>query len=60
MTPPVMLGIIAGLLLALAAAVGGWSAFALAVFLGGLGGLVAAQATGRIDLLELVSSRGRG
>ncbi|TXR56119.1 DUF2273 domain-containing protein [Quadrisphaera setariae] len=60
MSTPVMQGVIAGLLLAVAAAVGGWSAFALAVFLGAVGGLVAAQASGRIDVVEAVSGRGRG
>lgn len=60
MTSPVLQGIIIGLLLAIAAAIGGWSAFALAIFLGAIGGLVAAQLTGKIDLLEMVSSRGRG
>lgn len=60
MSTPVMQGVIAGLLLAVAAAVGGWSAFALAVFLGAVGGLVAAQVSGRIDVVEAVSGRGRG
>ncbi len=60
MTTSVTHGILIGLLLALAAAIGGWSAFALAVFLGAVGGLVAAQLSGRIDVVEMVSGRGRG
>lgn len=59
MTAPVMQGIIIGLLLAIAAAIGGWSAFALAIFLGALGGLIAAQVSGKIDVVEMVFSRGR-
>lgn len=53
-------GILAGLLLAIAAAIGGWSAFALAVFLGTIGGFVGAQVTGRVDVVSLISTRNRG
>ncbi len=57
---PVIAGILFGLLLAIAAAIGGWSAFALALLLGAVGALVGAQVSGRIDIVEMVSSRGRG
>ncbi|WP_432497593.1 hypothetical protein [Kineococcus gypseus] len=53
-------GMLAGLLLAVAAAVGGWPAFLLALLLGTLGFLAGAQLSGRLDLIGLVSSRGRG
>ena len=53
-------GMLAGLLLAVAAAVGGWSAFLLALLLGTVGFLVGAQLSGRLDLIGLVSARGRG
>lgn len=54
------IGILIGLLLAIAAAIGGWPAFALAVFLGAVGGFVGAQLSGKVDLVGMVSARGRG
>jgi len=44
------IGLFTGLLLALAAILGGFWGFVLALVLGGLGWVVAAQIEGRIDL----------
>jgi uncharacterized membrane protein len=51
-------GLLTGLLLAIAAILGGFWGFVLAVVLGGVGWLVAAQIEGRIDLGA--AFRGRG
>lgn len=56
-TSAVSVGMVVGLLLAIAAAVGGFSAFALAVFLGAVGALVGAQVSGRVDVLGWLQSR---
>ncbi|SKC38363.1 DUF2273 domain-containing protein [Krasilnikoviella flava] len=44
------IGLFTGLLLAIAAILGGFWGFVLAVVLGGVGWIVAAQIEGRIDL----------
>ncbi|WP_426593591.1 DUF2273 domain-containing protein [Cellulomonas sp. McL0617] len=53
-------GLFAGILLALVAAVGGFSMFLLAVVLGGVGVVVALVLDGRLDLSGVVSGRRRG
>ncbi|MBE7701033.1 DUF2273 domain-containing protein [Oerskovia sp. Sa1BUA8] len=50
-------GLFAGILLALAAILGGFWGFVLAVVLGGVGWLVAAQIEGRIDLAAAFRGR---
>lgn len=52
-------GLIAGLLLGIAAAVGGFSAFLLALVLGVVGYAVGAQYDGEIDLSSVWSGRRR-
>lgn len=54
-----LIGLFVGLLLGIAAAIGGFSAFIVAAVLGGVGYLVGAQLAGRLDLREL-AGRGRG
>lgn len=54
------LGLIAGLLLAIAGIAGGFSGFVLAVLLGVVGLAVGAHLDGRLDLGALLRSRGRG
>jgi hypothetical protein len=53
-------GLFAGLLLALVAAVGGFGYFLLAVVLGAVGLAVGAQLEGKLDLSALMPGRGRG
>ncbi|GMA31994.1 hypothetical protein [Litorihabitans aurantiacus] len=53
-------GLFAGLLLAIAAAIGGFGAFLLALVLGALGMAVGAVIEGRLDLSQLIGSRRRG
>jgi uncharacterized membrane protein YeaQ/YmgE (transglycosylase-associated protein family) len=53
-------GVVVGLLLALAAIAGGFTGFLLALVLGAVGGLVAAQLSGTLDLGALVGGRRRG
>ncbi|MBC3762954.1 DUF2273 domain-containing protein [Quadrisphaera oryzae] len=53
-------GALAGLLLAIAAAVGGFGALVGALVLGVIGWLVGAQAEGRIDVLGALGRRSRG
>ncbi len=53
------LGLIAGLLLGIAAAVGGFSAFLLALVLGVVGYLLGGQFDGEIDLSSLLGGRRR-
>ncbi|MFY0407965.1 DUF2273 domain-containing protein [Solicola sp. PLA-1-18] len=55
--PTSTVGLVAGLLLALLVAIGGFSGLLLGVVLGAAGYLVGAQITGRIDLSELVRGR---
>ena len=56
----VAIGLFAGLLLALVAAVGGFDMFMLALVLGAVGVVVGLAVDGRIDVTGLVSGRGRG
>ncbi|KQR17605.1 hypothetical protein [Cellulomonas sp. Leaf334] len=56
----VAIGLFAGLLLALVAAVGGFDMFMLALLLGAVGVVVGLVVEGRIDVTSLVSGRGRG
>lgn len=53
-------GLFAGLLLALVAAVGGFGWFVLAVLFAAVGYVVGAHLEGRIDLAALVPGRSRG
>lgn len=55
-----VIGLFAGLLLALAATTGGIGGFALAVVLGGVGLVLGLHREGTIDLGALLRSRGRG
>jgi len=54
------LGLLAGLLLGIAAAAGGFGAFLLALVLGVLGYLVGGALDGDIDVGALLGGRGRG
>ncbi len=54
------LGLFAGLLLGIAAAVGGFGAFLLALVLGVLGYLIGGALDGEIDVSALLRGRGRG
>ncbi|GCE77585.1 hypothetical protein [Cellulomonas biazotea] len=56
----VAIGLFAGLLLALVAAVGGFSMFLLALVLAGVGVLVGLVVDGKVDLTAMVTGRGRG
>ncbi|MET0195829.1 MULTISPECIES: hypothetical protein [Nocardiaceae] len=55
-----VVGLLTGLLLALAGIIGGFSGFVLALFLGAVGLAVGAHFDGRLDLTSLLRSRGRG
>lgn len=54
------IGLLAGLLLAIAAATGGFAGFLLAVVLGGAGYLLGGHRDGELDLSALVRRRDRG
>jgi uncharacterized membrane protein len=54
------IGLFAGLLLALIAAVGGFAMFLLAVVLGGLGVVVGLAVDGRLDVSGVLTGRRRG
>ncbi len=54
------IGLIAGLLLAIAAAAGGFVGFLVAVVLGAAGYLIGGHFDGEIDLSALLGRRGRG
>ena len=56
----VAIGLFAGLLLALVAAVGGFNMFVLALVLAGVGVLVGLVVDGRLDLSGVVAGRRRG
>jgi uncharacterized membrane protein len=56
----VAIGLFAGLLLALVAAVGGFSFFVLALVLAAVGVLVGLVVDGRLDLSGVVAGRRRG
>lgn len=51
------LGLLAGLLLTIAIATGGFLGFLLAIVLGGVGWVAGAQLDGEIDVRELIGSR---
>ncbi|AQA23716.1 putative membrane protein [Rhodococcus sp. PvR044] len=55
-----VVGLIAGLLLAIAVILGGFSGFVFAVLLGGFGMAIGAHRDGHVDLGALLRSRGRG
>jgi uncharacterized membrane protein len=55
-----IIGLFAGLLLAIAAATGGFGGFLLALVLGAAGFLLGAQRDGDVDLGALVPGRRRG
>ena len=54
------IGLLAGLLLAIAAVTGGFSGFVIGVLLGGIGLALGLQRDGVIDLSALVRRRDRG
>ena len=54
------IGLLAGLLLGIAAAVGGFWGFLIALVLGVVGYAVGAQYDGEVDLGQLLGSRRRG
>jgi hypothetical protein len=54
------LGLIAGLLLGVAAAAGGFTGFLIALLLGAAGYLIGGQRDGEFDLGALLRGRGRG
>lgn len=54
------LGLLAGLLLGIAAAAGGFVGFLTALILGGIGLAIGAHRDGDIDLNEIVRGRNRG
>jgi len=58
--PTTAIGIIIGVLLAIAATTGGFSGFLLALVLGAVGYLVAAQLSGKLDLAGLLGGKSRG
>lgn len=54
------IGLIAGLLLGIAAAAGGFPGFLIALVLGAVGYLVGGQLDGELNLADLIRGRGRG
>jgi uncharacterized membrane protein len=54
------IGLIAGLLIAIAFAAGGFTGFLVALILGAAGYLIGAQRDGEIDLAAALRGRGRG
>lgn len=54
------IGLIAGLLLGIAAAAGGFPGFLIALVLGVIGYLVGGQLDGELNLADLLRGRGRG
>lgn len=60
MTSPATIGLLAGLLLALAATTGGIGGFLLAAAFGGVGLLAGLQLQGTIDVRAIVRSSSRG
>ncbi len=53
-------GLLAGLLLGVAAAAGGFTGFLLALILGALGYVIGGHRDGEFDALEFLRGRGRG
>jgi uncharacterized membrane protein YeaQ/YmgE (transglycosylase-associated protein family) len=58
--PTPLIGLLVGVLLAIAAITGGFGGFLLAVVLGAVGYLVAGQLSGKLDLVGLLAGRNRG
>ncbi|MFP5078700.1 hypothetical protein ACLE20_15490 [Rhizobium sp. YIM 134829] len=54
------LGLLAGLLLGVAAAAGGFTGFLIALILGGIGYAIGGQRDGEFDLTAILRGRGRG
>lgn len=54
------IGLVAGLLLGIAAAAGGFPGFLIALVLGVIGYLVGGQLDGELNLADLLRGRGRG
>lgn len=54
------IGLIAGLLLGIAAAAGGFPGFLIALVLGAVGYLIGGQLAGELNLADLIRGRGRG
>lgn len=57
---PTSIGLVAGLLLAIAAVIGGFTGFLLALVLGALGWAVGGVIEGRFDLGAILGGRRRG
>lgn len=53
-------GLLAGLLLGVAAAAGGFTGFLLALVLGAIGYIVGGHRDGEFDAVSLIRGRGRG
>lgn len=53
------LGLLVGLLLAIAAAAGGFTGFLIAIVLGGIGLLVGRYVDGELDVNSIMRGRGR-
>ncbi|GAC66463.1 hypothetical protein [Gordonia soli] len=60
MTNNATIGLLAGLLLAIAVTTGGFGGFVLAILLGGIGLALGLQRDGAVDLGALLRSRNRG
>jgi uncharacterized membrane protein YeaQ/YmgE (transglycosylase-associated protein family) len=54
------IGLIAGLLLGLAAAAGGFTGFLIALVLGAIGYVIGGQRDGEFDVVSMLRGRGRG
>lgn len=54
------IGLLAGLLLGVAAATGGFTGFLIALVLGAVGYLIGGQRDGEFDVMTLLRGRGRG
>lgn len=54
------IGLVAGLLLGIAAAAGGFPGFLIALVLGAVGYLIGGQLAGELNLADLIRGRGRG
>jgi outer membrane lipoprotein SlyB len=54
------IGLFAGLLLGLTAAVGGFTGFLIALVLGAIGYVIGGQRDGEFDVVSMLRGRGRG
>jgi len=54
------IGLFAGLLLGLTAAVGGFTGFLIALVLGAIGYVIGGQRDGEFDVVSMIRGRGRG